>query len=300
MQAHLVAGRGDALASEKGRGARIVVKNGGKTKRGMYAVWRRKDMWMQHAKLFKGRQRTVHRQARQAVMDAFKKKYKSRRLFKRERRQLWIMRCNANAKLHGISYSYFMCKCKEANININRKILSQIGIYDRAIFTNLVDLAVPDWKEIKAKKDYVAPGYSVEQVDDIMLPHIERIVPEIYTDANIRFNRQVKEGFVEYTIDMGDPEMWREVLPKMPELANFNLPDHWMQNANTEQETLTLDMVNVPPGQESKDYRMFIQKVRREQWIDENKRIPAGEKTWPRKEGVSREDWFKEDPQTWF
>jgi len=299
VQAHLAAARGNAAASTTGRGARIVVKNGGKTKRGMYARFRRKDMWLNLSKNFKGRQRNVHRFARQAVMDALKKKYRSRRLFKRERRKLWIMRCNANAKLHGISYSYFIMKCKEANVNINRKILSQLGVYDRCVFTNIVDLACPNWQEIKAKKNYVSPGYSVEQIDDVMIPYIEKTVPEIYTDANIRFNRQVKEGRVEYTVDMGDPEMWREVLPKMPELANFNLPDHWMKNANAEHEMLPLSMITVPKGQESDDYMSFMYRVKKEQMLDKV-REKEGEKTWPKKEGVTREDWFKEEPQSWF
>jgi len=299
VQAHLTAARGDAAASATGRGARIVVKNGGKTKRGLYARFRRWDMWLQHSKHMYGRQKNVHRQSRQAVMDAFKKKYKSRRLFKRERRRLWIMRCNSNAKLHGISYSYFMCKCKEANININRKILSQLGVYDRSIFTNIVDLACPKWKEIKAKKDYVHPGYSVEQIDDTIIPYIEKNVPEIYTDANIRFNRKVQDGYVEYTVDMGDPDMWREVLPKMPELANFNLPDHWMKNPNTELEPFTLDMITVPEGHESQDYKNFQRKVKKEQYLDKI-REEKGEPTWPKKEGISREDWFKEEPQTWY
>jgi len=258
------------------------------------------DMWLKFSRNFTGRKRNCHRQARQAVMDALKKKYKSRRLFKRERRQLWIMRVRANCRLHGVRYSSFINRLKEADININRKILSQIGIYDRPVFTNIMDVAIPFWKKIKAKKDYVKPEYTVQQVDDVMIPYIEKCVPEIYTDDTIRFNRQVKDGWVEYTVDMGPPEMWREVLPKMPELANFQLPDHWMGNANAEFEHLPLGMVNVPEELESEDYLKFKEKVAAVQAAEKERTKNGKKPLWPKKEGVSREDWFKDEPQSWF
>jgi len=271
-----------------------------KTKRGPYAMLRRKEMWLKHSAHMAGRKKNVHRQSRQAVMDALKKKYKSRRMFKRERRELWIMRVRANSRLHGIKYSRFICKCKEANININRKILAQLGVYDRAIFTNVMNVAIPDWQEWKQRKEHVAEPYTVKQIDDKMIPYIESVVPEIYTDDTIRFNRQVKgEGWVEYTVDMGPADMWREVLPKMPELANFNLPDHWMGNANAEEELLPIELLNTPKGLEPKEYLKFMTNVREEQKKDEEA-AAKGEPTWPKKEGVSREDWFKEEPQTWY
>jgi len=297
MKTPLLASRGLAKEMAYGRGAKIVANV--KQKRGMYARYRRNEMWLRLARDFKGRQKNVYRQARQAVMDALKKKYRSRRLFKRERRQLWIMRVRANCRLHGIRYSRFICKLKEANVNINRKILSQLAVYDRPIFTNIMDVAMPYWRKIKAKNDYVRPKYTAKQMDDIMIPEIEKTVPEIYTDATIRFNRQVKEGWVEYTVDMGDPDMWREALPKMPELANFQLPDHWMSNGNAEWERLPLSAVPVPAGYESPEFIKFMEKVKKTQAEDEEK-AKRGEKTWPKKEGVSRDDWFKDEPQTWF
>lgn len=256
-------------------------------------------MWLKYSVNFKGRRKNVYRQARQGVMDALKKKYKSRRLFKRERRQLWIMRVRANCRLHAVRYSTFIARSKVRSININRKILSQLGIYDRAVFTNIMDAAIPNWRQRKARIEAVEKPYTVQQIDDVMIPYIEKTVPEIYTDETIRFNRQVKEGWVEYTIDMGPAEMWREVLPKMPELANFNLPDHWMGNANAEMEPMPLEMVTVPKELESRDYVKFMDKVREVQEEDELKK-ERGEEVWPKKEGVSRKDWFKEEPQSWF
>lgn len=162
-----------------------------------------------------------------------------------------------------------------------------------------MDLSIPNWKEVKARRNYRHPGYTVEQADDIIIPYIEKCVPEIYTDANIRFNRKELDGYVRYTVDMGTPEDWREVLPKMPELANFNLPDHWLRNPNTEEEPSTPDMLQVPEEYESKDYRRFQYRVAQEQARD-RKRAEAGEPTWPKKEGISRKDWFAEEPQSWY
>lgn len=248
------------------------------------------------------RPRNCYRLARQAVMKALKRKYRSRRLFKRERRQLWIQRVGNNSKLHGIPYNQFICKLKEANININRKILSQLGIYDRAVFTNVVQTAAPNWKELKEIEDNKGKKelMTVEELDNIAIPYIEATIPEVYTDPTIRFNRQVKDWGVEYTIDVGDPEEWRDQLPKLPELANFQLPDHMLNNSRRQLE-------EIPPAQrfrlpdEAKDakYAAFMDKVRAFQ-KDEEEKEARGEAIRPKKEGVSRESWFDDEPQTWF
>lgn len=265
----------------------------------LYAKERRREVWMKYSQTFWNRRRNCHRIAKQAVMDALKKKYKSRRLFKRERRTLWIQRVNANARLHGIAYCHLIQNLKEVNINLNRKMLSQLGVYDRSIFTNILEVAVPEWKDRVAKRNYVRPAYTTEELDNYAIPYLEKVVPEIYTDDTIRFNRKVHEWGVEYTVDMGNPELWREMLPKMPEWANFNLPEHWMGNSNAEFENLPLEMLNTPPHLESKDYIKFMEKVKKTQAEDEEN-AKKGLPTWPKKEGVSREDWFKEEPQSWF
>lgn len=65
--------------------------------------------------------------------------YRDRKAKKREFRQLWIARINAAARMNGISYSKFMNGLKKNNININRKMLSEIAISDPAAFTKLVE-----------------------------------------------------------------------------------------------------------------------------------------------------------------
>ena len=67
--------------------------------------------------------------------------YRDRRNKKRDFRKLWITRISAAAKLNGISYSKLMHGLKVANININRKMLSELAIHDAAAFANLVATA---------------------------------------------------------------------------------------------------------------------------------------------------------------
>lgn len=300
LQAPLFATRGLADARATGRGARVVA-NMNKVKRGMFARYKRKSLWLAYSTTYHNRRRNCFRLAKQAVMDSLKKKYKSRRLLKRERRTLWIMRVNALSRLHGVTYSKFMKKMKEKRVVINRKILSQIGIYDRPVFTNIMQTAVPYWKKMKARREYVKPMRTIEEIDNVAIPYIEKCVPELYTDACIRFNRQVRDWGIEYTVDMGNPEEWREALPKMPELANFNLPDHWMGNANAEFETeMSLDLFHqTDPRMESRDYIKFMAQVKKAQEAEEEK-AKEGQPRWPTREGVSREDWFKDEPQSWF
>merc|ERR1719401_1541012 len=166
----------------------------------------------------------------------------------------------------------------DEHIRINRKIMSQLGVYDPGVFTNIMNVAIPEWEEIKNKRFKKPEVWTTEKLDAVTIPMLEKQVPELYTDEHIRFNRKVHDYGVEYTVQMGDPEGWREMLPQMPELANFNIPDHWMGNANAEMEGLPLDLMPVPE---------HLEKERKER----------GEKVWPKKEGVSREDWFKEEPQ---
>ncbi|CAE8690721.1 unnamed protein product [Polarella glacialis] len=291
------AARGQAEANRTGRASRIVTNV--RIRKGPYTVWKRKDMWLSLSTTFSNRSKNCFRIAKQAVMHALKKKYKSRRLFKRDRRSLWIMRVGASSRLHGIPYCELISHMKVANININRKIMSQLGAYDRAVFTNIMEVAVPNWKQIKAKKDYRRPDYTVEELDAVGIPYLEQIAPEIYTDATIRFNRQVRSWGVEYTIDMGPPEEWRDLLPKMPELANFNIPDNFIGNSNAEFEDAPLEMLITPDRLQPASYWKFKEKVALTQAEDAEKEA-RGEVTWPKKTGVSREDWFKREPQSWF
>ena len=86
------------------------------------------------AKGYRGRRKNVYRIAKQAVMKAGQYSYRDRRQKKRQFRTLWIARINAAAREQGLSYSVFMNGLKKAGIQIDRKVLSDIAVFDKAAF----------------------------------------------------------------------------------------------------------------------------------------------------------------------
>lgn len=92
------------------------------------------------AKGYYGAKSKHYKMANQAVMKSLAYAYVGRKLKKREYRQLWIARINAATRANGISYSKFISGLKQNNIEINRKMLSEMAIYDPANFTKLVEL----------------------------------------------------------------------------------------------------------------------------------------------------------------
>lgn len=93
------------------------------------------------AKGFRGGESIIYRTANQAVMRSMQNAYIGRKRRKRDFRRLWITRISAAAKLNGMNYSTFMNGLKKANIEINRKMLSEIAIADPAAFAKLVETA---------------------------------------------------------------------------------------------------------------------------------------------------------------
>lgn len=93
------------------------------------------------AKGYYGAKSKLYRPANQAVMKSLDYAYVGRKLRKRDFRKLWIARINAAARINGISYSKFISGLKKANIEVNRKMLSEMGIYDPAGFAKLVEIA---------------------------------------------------------------------------------------------------------------------------------------------------------------
>jgi len=109
-----------------------------RVKRGVTAHARHKKI-LALAKGFRGRRKNVFRIAKQAVMKAGQYAYRDRRTRKRVFRQLWIARINAASRGLGITYSKFMAGLKKANIEIDRKVLSDMAINDPAAFSSIVD-----------------------------------------------------------------------------------------------------------------------------------------------------------------
>jgi len=93
------------------------------------------------AKGYRGAKSKQFKTAKQAVMKSFDYAYVGRKLRKREFRRLWITRINAAARINGMSYSRFMSGLKNANIDINRKMLAELAVNDTNAFANLVKTA---------------------------------------------------------------------------------------------------------------------------------------------------------------
>ncbi|AUZ04508.1 MULTISPECIES: 50S ribosomal protein L20 [Vitreoscilla] len=111
-----------------------------RVKRGVTARARHKKV-LALAKGYRGRRKNVYRVAKQAVMKAGQYAYRDRRQRKRQFRQLWIVRINAAARENGLSYSKFMNGLKKASINIDRKVLADLAVFDKPAFAKLVEQA---------------------------------------------------------------------------------------------------------------------------------------------------------------
>ncbi|WFD09524.1 50S ribosomal protein L20 [Tepidibacter hydrothermalis] len=98
------------------------------------------------AKGYRGSRSRLFRPANAFVMKALKHAYVGRKLKKRDFRKLWIQRINAGTRMHGLSYSKFINGLKLANININRKMLSEMAINDAEGFKQLVETAKQNLK----------------------------------------------------------------------------------------------------------------------------------------------------------
>ena len=88
-----------------------------------------------------GARHSQFRVANQAMMKAGFYQYRDRRNIKRDMRRLWIMRINAAARKHGMSYSRFICGLKAANVEVDRKILAEMAVVDDSAFACLVKRA---------------------------------------------------------------------------------------------------------------------------------------------------------------
>lgn len=93
------------------------------------------------AKGYYGAKSKLFRPANQAVMKSLSYAYVGRKLRKRDFRKLWISRINAATRMHGLSYSRFIDGLKKLNIDINRKMLSEMAIHDPQGFGQLVEMA---------------------------------------------------------------------------------------------------------------------------------------------------------------
>ena len=93
------------------------------------------------AKGYRGARSKQYRVAKQSVMRALTSSYAGRKERKRQFRQLWIARIIAAARLNGLSYSKFMYGLKQAEVELNRKVLADMAVNDPAGFATLAEVA---------------------------------------------------------------------------------------------------------------------------------------------------------------
>ncbi len=111
-----------------------------RVKRGNKRIQRRKKI-LRLASGYYGMKSKNHRMAKQAVDKSLAYAYRDRRQKKRQIRSLWIVRINAAARLHGLSYSRLMAGLKAAGSSLDRKILADLAVHDAPAFAGLADAA---------------------------------------------------------------------------------------------------------------------------------------------------------------
>jgi large subunit ribosomal protein L20 len=109
-----------------------------RVKRGVM-VRKRHNKLLAQAKGYRGNRSRNYKVAHEAVMRALAHAYRDRRIKKRDMRRLWIVRINAAARLHGMSYSRLMNALKVAGITLDRKQLADLAVRDTAGFSRLVE-----------------------------------------------------------------------------------------------------------------------------------------------------------------
>ena len=111
--------------------------------KGAMMTRKRRNKILKLAKGYWGAKSKHFKMANEQVMKSLSYAYTGRRLKKRDFRSLWITRISAACKMNGMNYSTFMNGLKKAGVEINRKMLAELAVNDKAAFTALTELAKP-------------------------------------------------------------------------------------------------------------------------------------------------------------
>ncbi len=109
--------------------------------KGGYVTRRRRNRILKLAKGYFGSKHTLYKTANQQVMKSLSYAYRDRKNRKRDFRKLWIARINAAARINGLSYSKLMHGLKLANVEVNRKMLSEVAINNPESFAAVCEVA---------------------------------------------------------------------------------------------------------------------------------------------------------------
>jgi large subunit ribosomal protein L20 len=111
-----------------------------RVKRGTVTKKRHKRL-LKQTKSFWGQRKNIYKRAHETLMRAWAFAFKNRKLYKRDMRSLFICRITASVRPHGTSYNKFMYGLKQANVQLNRKMLSQLAIIEPNAFTRIVEIS---------------------------------------------------------------------------------------------------------------------------------------------------------------
>ena len=100
---------------------------------------RKKNRYFKAARGFRGGRSKLWRTVREAMLRSWAFSFRDRKQRKRQFRRLWIVRINAASRMRGMNYSRFMAGLKKAEVDLNRKQLSELAIHDPAAFDALVE-----------------------------------------------------------------------------------------------------------------------------------------------------------------
>ena len=144
FKSHLLNGHGKDTKRKRGlrAGAYADKTNESAIKvKGAMMTRKRRNKVLKLAKGYWGAKSKHFKMAKEQVMKSLKYAYTGRRLKKRDFRQLWITRISAACKMNGMNYSTFMNGLKKAGVEINRKMLAELAVNDKAAFTALTEMA---------------------------------------------------------------------------------------------------------------------------------------------------------------
>ncbi len=111
-----------------------------RVKRSVSARKKRRKV-LAEAKGYRGTKHSSYKRAKEQVSRSLNYAYRDRRVRKRDFRRLWITRINAGARMNGLSYNQFIHGLKEAEINLNRRVLADLAVTDPAMFSSLAEQA---------------------------------------------------------------------------------------------------------------------------------------------------------------
>jgi large subunit ribosomal protein L20 len=111
-----------------------------RVKRSVHAKKKRREV-LEQAKGYRGLKNTSYKRAKEQVLKSLTYSYRDRRVRKRDFRRLWIVRINAGARQHGLSYNQFIHGLKLAEIDLDRKVLADIAVADPKAFEALAESA---------------------------------------------------------------------------------------------------------------------------------------------------------------